>query len=463
VHQKFTATLEWPPNTKKFTLHITAQKLNRNLMINIPLSDETAATLADSALLEELRTPTTPTRSCSITDCLTNFFAGLFYILWRLTFYKGETPPKEVDERAPLRKPALSKTFTDAPHLLPLMGAVRAIRGLQNEGSTCFINSIIQALMQLSPEARDAIIQAHETKIARDQREIQKASWIQYYFDENYQSLYYSMKGSEALITMLRNYHSPTSVSLYAVRGLIGRDSLREGYQEDAYELLDKIFEPLDGMTNPDLYHLLAEEKEFVPYHPKTEKEAVELAEKLANKNGSSPLPTEFARQPNSALRLPLPNNRVNLQTVLNQEFEMRPLSEQDEPGTYMNDDGQIGWYGVSQKRQVIETTGKDPEHIVLQLKRFRNDGTKIHTAVILPSNNKLTLRINKQPVSYDIQTLVLHRGQTLNSGHYLDYVKKEEGWYEANDSDIKSIELPPSTEREVYMIFLKKSTNPLA
>jgi hypothetical protein len=451
MHKRFTATLEFPPNTKRFTLQIKANKLQ----INIPLKEETALSLADSALLEELRTPaTTPSRSYSITDHLANFFSGLLYILWRLACFKGETP-----ERTPLTTPSFTKTFADAPHLLPQMGAVRGIRPLPNEGSTCFLNSIMHAVMNLSPRVQQKIIQGHENKIAREQREI--ASYNKSKSDENYLSLVASMKASQALIQALRQYSSSQPLSLYAIRGLIGLDSLQEGNQEDAYELLDKIFEPLDGMTNLDIYHLLAEEKQFAPYHPKSRQEEEVLATQLAGKKNPSPLPTEFSRQPNFTLRLPMPDKRIPLQTLLDQEFEMRRPSEQDEPGTYV-DQGRIGWYGVSQKRQVIETVGTHPEHMVVQLKRFRNDRSKVDSAVELPSNNKLTLVINGERVSYDIQTLVLHRGKTLQSGHYLDYVKKEDGWYEANDSQISHIgsSLPVRAEKEIYMLFLKKTGN---
>ncbi|GMI52234.1 hypothetical protein TeGR_g11122 [Tetraparma gracilis] len=59
---------------------------------------------------------------------------------------------------------------------------------------------------------------------------------------------------------------------------------------------------------------------------------------------------------------------------------------------------------------------------------------------------------------AYSLFAIVCHRGQSVNSGHYIAYVKRDGRWYEANDSRIR-----PVTEKEVlqqpaYMIFYEKA-----
>ena len=75
---------------------------------------------------------------------------------------------------------------------------------------------------------------------------------------------------------------------------------------------------------------------------------------------------------------------------------------------------------------------------IVLQLMRFDFERNKILTAISI--KGELDFRpfmppeAEKSECVYDLYALIVHRGRTLNGGHYLAYVKSEDTgqWFEA-------------------------------
>ncbi len=227
--------------------------------------------------------------------------------------------------------------------------------------------------------------------------------------------------------------------------------------QQDACQLLDRIFEPL----NPELFPLFGEETQLIPYKPEEDETEAKKAE-LALRKDISPFPLNGLQksvEPNPIVRIDIPKKPIALQTLLDQKFTMQKgvaaelfsFTENEQPG----------WYKVTEGKLVLETKNKKaPELIPFQLKRFKSDmsrhTSKVSTPIELPEDNKLTLIVNGQNVNYEIQSLVMQEG-TLSGGHYYSYVKKGNDWYEANDSIVKRLGQLPENANQAYMFFLRK------
>lgn len=358
------------------------------------------------------------------------------------------------------------KTQTSSAN--PSVNIVAGIRPLPNEGKNiCFINAIFQALMN-APEMIPVLIKAHELKKESERTSLQGLSAT----DDKFWPIFYSHQASTTLIEALKAYPQFDG-DLNNLRGF-KEGSIAGFKQEDACELLDKIFEPvIDLLEDPagitpeelaDLKKLVfksEEVKQLKPFTPPAEK-AEAYEKELAEKKNPSPLPENgiLKKLQNSLIIRPeLPDQKIQiqLQDLLKSQFT---IQKPDEPSSY-TDKGKRGWYQVTEKNLVIETFEKTaPQFITLQLIRFKDDKTKIDTKIELPKDNKVTLVIDGKNEQYEIQTLVLHRGTEIEGGHYFSYLRKERSWYEANDeTDVVTqlIKLPPATGSEVYMIFLKK------
>ena len=112
------------------------------------------------------------------------------------------------------------------------------------------------------------------------------------------------------------------------------------------------------------------------------------------------------------------------------------------------------------------------PEHLIIQLKRFSNNGVfsiKNNTTIKFPLEN-LTFTENyheyrPRNYSYNLYGVIYHVG-SLSSGHYYAYTKNplNNKWYKFNDSTVQYIP-DEIIEREIinggsYILFYKKNYN---
>jgi ubiquitin C-terminal hydrolase len=387
------------------------------------------------------------------------------------------------------------------------------IRPLRNGNNICFINTIFQALMNM-PELKDLLIKAHQEKIQREriklnalplqisglvneiesiQTQIQTLtatySWYSYLLpDPAYDKLIKqiqapikkhkasleaqtnirdSITASETLIQALSTYNDGTTKDFVWLNPLRGFNSAFSGWsEEDAsellYHILDPLLEPLRGgqnqhgipsmdiipeNTNPLLKTALSN---FIPKFG-TEREWVQ-------KNDSTHKELRKGVSIASILPFEMPNEDTTLQALITAQLKLQPV-----PFPYVYDgdiNGVHGNYQASKERFVIQSLeGNAPKYIPIQLKRFNADQSKNRSAIALPENNTITLVVDENNVDYEIHTLAMHRGDSPSGGHYFSYVRKNDGWHEANDGYVSAslAQLPSSVEEEVYVVFLKR------
>lgn len=98
-------------------------------------------------------------------------------------------------------------------------------------------------------------------------------------------------------------------------------------------------------------------------------------------------------------------------------------------------------------------TITKQPKYLIVHLKRFSylGNGTKINTFIDFPEDN---LRIENS--IYKLIATSNHIEIGLGYGHYVAYLRKDNGWYCCNDSVISKV--PKPDKASSYILFYEKT-----
>ena len=62
----------------------------------------------------------------------------------------------------------------------------------------------------------------------------------------------------------------------------------------------------------------------------------------------------------------------------------------------------------------------------------------------------------------YELSGIVLHLGTTVNSGHYIAYIKRDGYWFICNDTNVQSVKSLPDPSGEAYLLFYTKHNGAL-
>ncbi len=416
------------------------------------------------------------------------FFAALFNWIASFFYDSSEEPKADTTDVEQGQSKAGQRSTSGSKAQTKTTGTekvVASIRGLSNGNNICFINAIFQALMNTSEEMINVIINAHDAKIQRQHKEIEdleseisteESSYFLPIWNSPKRARLQTLEASrEASITLnqaLGLYN--TTQDMVWLNALRGFDSAWSRWsQQDARELLDKIFDPVlepltgglgkNGLPSLDIIpenidpNLKTSLSRFFPKFGIRKQWVLESED--SNLKNVTQLPDGIHEEVNidPIPRFEIPNDPTTLQDVVTTGLTMQQKQLDDTAVYEIN--GKKGTCRIAQECLVIQSIeGNAPEYIPLQLKRFNDDLSKNETEIIMPENNRITLIVNGQDVDYEIHTLVMHEGEYLSGGHYFSYVRKNNGWVEANDSRVIPLtELPETVEKQVYMIFLKR------
>lgn len=158
-------------------------------------------------------------------------------------------------------------------------------------------------------------------------------------------------------------------------------------------------------------------------------------------------------------LNLPIPENN-------NKIIELDECIEEYLNPTLLNEENQYFYEKYNKKidankKMVIWSL---PKILVISLKRFNNNLKKNQTLVNFQIDEPLNLcKFVKgyQPNSYIYELIGTgnHTGSLLG-GHYYSYIKKNDGWYIANDTIIEKIENTNQIiSKSSYLFFYRKKT----
>ncbi|XP_074595691.1 ubiquitin carboxyl-terminal hydrolase 2-like isoform X1 [Brevipalpus obovatus] len=105
-----------------------------------------------------------------------------------------------------------------------------------------------------------------------------------------------------------------------------------------------------------------------------------------------------------------------------------------------------------STKRLAIE---KAPPVLVLHLKRFSNEGYKLVLPKVIASE-----RIFTKSKCYTLNSIVLHHGGSIRSGHYTSYGRHGSKWYHFNDERVSELKnFIPEDVEDAYILFYVESS----
>ena len=89
--------------------------------------------------------------------------------------------------------------------------------------------------------------------------------------------------------------------------------------------------------------------------------------------------------------------------------------------------------------------------HVLVQVKRFSGDGSKIHTTVTF------TQEMCFDGENFVLDAVVEHVGRDVDSGHYKCYGRCGARWYCCNDYSVRQVSWEAVRTVQAYALFLKR------
>jgi ubiquitin C-terminal hydrolase len=94
------------------------------------------------------------------------------------------------------------------------------------------------------------------------------------------------------------------------------------------------------------------------------------------------------------------------------------------------------------------------PKILMIQLKRFKYDGSKIYNHIIL--QHMITIPCESGDKMYRLSSIINHTGPNTLCGHYYmyNYNKRNDCWYKYNDASVTKIQEKTINNSESYLLF---------
>lgn len=283
-------------------------------------------------------------------------------------------------------------------------------KGIKNNHNDCFMNASLQLIVN-SP-------------------------FIQFFSNENNlegKNSEQEAKVYETLTEFFKGYKTPDTSFTYQFREVLG---FEEETQEDAAEFLENLLRHYN-ITN--ICSELSKRR-----HVKGNLE--ELAAKgkisdegmLLNQKGNNQSQLESTM----ILQIPIIDSHEPIQFKL--VWQNFINSEQQGPAKF-------NYKGKCFEAHYNETITFESlhNHLLVQLKRFNNEGEKIETKIAINDVEDIAGK------DYQLKGFILHMGNSLKDGHYVAYLEHNEFWQCFNDQEVIIVDKEEALEvaQEAYIL----------
>ena len=286
--------------------------------------------------------------------------------------------------------------------------------GLHNTGSSCYINASVQLLLalnvhHLNMQNEGALVCMSDIASA----DLECA--MQFFSD-----IVSKPSGSSLTPTNFNN-------SVYALVY-----DINEVRQEDVTRVLDSL------ILNPYLFRA----SQF-----KISMESTVTCDRCA-----TIYPTHHKEY---SLILSVPTHNETLQNVVHRYFEEEQLSADN-----LYKCNSCGVHGDAKKKNTM--CDPSPDILIINLGRFFNHSREKNRNEIDLENYTLSIAAHEKlaSVQYELYSAISHSGDSINHGHYIAHVRKENRWYKCNDAKITLCLRSEIPKDDVYILAFKKSTN---
>ena len=105
---------------------------------------------------------------------------------------------------------------------------------------------------------------------------------------------------------------------------------------------------------------------------------------------------------------------------------------------------------------KVVTSMVQGPENLIIELRRYRIvAGNQYKAKQIVNIDQVMTLPNGDQ---YSLESVVNHQGDTIQSGHYVAFVKSGKFWYLVNDDIVKRVAMKSLSSSDNILLFYSKS-----
>jgi ubiquitin carboxyl-terminal hydrolase 8 len=320
--------------------------------------------------------------------------------------------------------------------------------GLTNFGNTCWLNAAIQCLLKTIPLS-NYINNEYSNKINNTLLASEWLKLLNGIKDENCiitpLSLFKSIIISSNKNGYMFNFNRQNDVQEFL---LFFIDSLHEEVKKKVnITISGKIMNPLDKMA----FDAMKEWKQYF-------------------KNNYSQIIEIFYGQLVSKIKVV--DEEIYSYTYSPVCFFSLPMSEKTKPSIY-------DCFDIFTKKQLLDGDNKwkndedgkyydieknllvwkFPNILIIQLKRFNNNGQKINTFIDIPYNldlQKYCVGYDKKNSLFSLYAVCNHIG-SMNSGHYYSYCKHNNNWYNFDDNSVRKIDAEDIITNNAYCLFFIK------
>jgi len=274
--------------------------------------------------------------------------------------------------------------------------------GFYNVGNSCYINAVLQALFNI-PDLRDQI------------------NGLDLDDEPSYMT---------ALKQLFQTAGPPAEESLQNFRTLVFEDEdtplVGKAAQQDAQEFLNFILDRLN-------------------WRPLTLSNRYEYEEEIYNSQ---------TEESTHHFSVPI-DGEDSFQGTLDSFFALADMKADKKPFKLADSVFATAW------QQAICIQAPLPNYLIVHLKRFRNNGTKITTPLEFPQDEQVTIQDEEgNHVTYEIVAFINHHGQTSRSGHYTADVRNFQGeqqWIHCDDDKLTT-RAPLNPASDAYIVVLRQT-----